>query len=148
MKPHFTIGQLARASGVPTSTVRYYERSRLLQPQDRTLANYRVYGTPALERLRFIRAAQANGFTLEDIRALLDFRDGKTAPCREVQELIEQRLTDLERRIGQLQQVQSVLRSSLQVCRRAERSGRCQVIYNLSVTSSATSSRAARRRRL
>jgi len=148
MKPHFTIGQLARASGVPTSTVRYYERSRLLQPQDRTLANYRVYGEPALERLRFIRAAQANGFTLEDIRSLLDFRDGKTAPCREVQELIEQRLADLERRIGQLQQVQVVLRSSLQVCRRAERSGRCKVIDNLSVTSSAITSQAARRRRL
>lgn len=70
MNMTYTIGQLARAVGVPTSTVRYYERIGLLQPDGRTAGNYRLYGKEALECLRFIRAAQATGFTLEDITHL------------------------------------------------------------------------------
>src|SRR5262249_42122032 len=87
MKTTYTIGQLARATGVPTSTVRYYERMGLLRPSGRTSGNYRVYGEEALERVRFIRAAQATGFTREDITALLNLRDGTTAGCQAVQTL-------------------------------------------------------------
>src|SRR6266849_1946834 len=79
--PRYTIGRLAREAGVPAATVRYHERSRLHRPDGRTDGNYRIYGPEALERLRFIRAAQAIGLALEDITTLLDFRDGRTAPC-------------------------------------------------------------------
>lgn len=127
----YTIGQLARAVGVPTSTVRYYERAKILRPDGRTGGNYRVYGAAALERLRFIRAAQANGFTLEDISVLLSFRDGSTARCKEVQRLIRDRLADLRKRMEQMREVEGVLRSSLTMCRQFERTGRCQVIDNL-----------------
>jgi MerR family mercuric resistance operon transcriptional regulator len=147
MRSGHTIGRLARAAGVPTSTVRFYERSRLLRPDGRTEGNYRVYGPAAIERLRFIRAAQANGFALEDIRALLDLRDGTTAPCREVQTLVERRLADLERRVEQLHHVRTVLRSSLRLCRRAERSGRCEVIDRLRVAASSPAAPDARRPR-
>jgi len=147
MKPCYSIGQLARAAGVPTSTVRYYERARLLRPGSRTEANYRVFDAAALVRLVFIRAAQAIGFTLEDITALLDFREGKTAPCREVQTLIEARLSDLERRAKELNQVRGVLKSSLRMCRQAERSGRCEVIERLKVVSTSAASRNVPRRR-
>ncbi len=135
MEPRYTIGRLARAAGVRASTVRFYERRRLLSPDARTEGNYRVYGPTALERLRFIRAAQANGFSLEDIAALLKFRDGTTAPCPEVQTLIEERLSDLDRRVEELRQVQEILRASLTACRRAERSNRCRVIEGLTVAS-------------
>ena len=136
MERRYTIGGLARGAGVPTSTVRYYERAGLIRPDGRTEGNYRVYGPPALERLRFIRAAQAIGLTLEDITTLLDFRDGRTAPCHEVQILIEERLSELEQRLEQLQHVRSILRSSLRMCRQTERSGRCQVIDRLKVAAS------------
>jgi len=108
--PQFTIGRLARAAGVPTSTVRYYERSRLLHPEGRTDGNYRVYGTTALENLRFIRAAQAIGLTLENTATLLDFRDGRTAPFREVQTLIEERLSEMRKRlrVERLPQIEKV----------------------------------------
>ena len=144
-EPRYTIGQLARAAGVPTSTVRFYERSRLLRPDGRTEGNYRVYGPASFERLRFIRAAQANGFALEDVAALLSLRDGTTAPCREVRTLVEHRLADLERRVGQLRHLRAVLRSSLKLCREAERSDRCQVIDRLRVASSSPPSPGARR---
>ena len=129
----FTIGQLAKEANVPTSTVRYYERVGLLQPDGRSSGNYRVYGPAALKRLRFIRAAQATGFTLDDVTALLSFRDGTTAPCNEVQTLIEERLADTEQRLADLQHVQSVLTSSLKQCRRGARSGRCRVMDDLSL---------------
>ncbi|MBI2932796.1 MAG: MerR family transcriptional regulator [Planctomycetes bacterium] len=141
----YTIGQLARAVGVPTSTLRYYERSKLLRPDGRTGGNYRVYGAAAVERLRFIRAAQANGFTLDDISALLSFRDGATARCKEVQGLIKDRLVDLRKRMEQMREVESVLRSSLKMCLQFERTGRCQVIDKLKRASTSPPGKAARR---
>jgi len=117
LKSPYTIGQLARAAGVPTSTVRYYERIGLLRPSGRTTGNYRVYGEDALERLRFIRAAQAAGFTLEDIATLLGLRDGSTAASQAVQTLIEERLSDVEKRMADARHVQSVLKASLELCR-------------------------------
>src|SRR5262249_32060418 len=127
MAASYTIGQLAQAAPVPTSTLRYYERIGLLQPEGRSGGNYRVYSAAALKRLRFIRAAQATGFTLDDVTVLLNLRDGTTAPCAEVQTLLEERLTDTEQRLTDLRHVQRVLKSSLTLCRRSERSGRCRV---------------------
>jgi DNA-binding transcriptional MerR regulator len=133
----YTIGQLARAAGVPTSTVRYYERVRLLLPNCRSQGNYRLFGEEMVERLRFIRAAQATGFTLEDVTRLLDFREGETVCCKDVQTLIEQRLSDVKKHMNDLRHVQSVLTSYLEKCRRTERRGRCQAIDRLNAASSA-----------
>lgn len=127
-----TIGQLAKAAGVPTSSVRFYERRGLLTPDQRTRGNYRLYGAAALERLRFIRAAQAAGFTLKDIALLLGFRDGDASPCREVQNVIEARLSKVDEEIEHLHHVRDVLGRWLKVCRRAERTGRCGVLEGLS----------------
>lgn len=122
-----TIGELARAAGVPTSTVRYYERERILRPAGRSGSNYRLYTQQDVERLRFIRAAQATGFTLRDVIELL-----RPAPCGEVQGVIERRLEAVASRMRELRHVQRVLRRSLEECRRHESSGRCQVIDALS----------------
>lgn len=146
MEQRYTIGRLARAVGVAASTVRYYEKSRLLRPDGRTEANYRVYGPGALERLKFIRAAQANGFTLEGIAALLDLRDGTTAPCREVRTLIEERLADLETRVEQLRHLRTVLKSSLEICRRTADDATCRVIDTLNVASKGDRPSGGRRR--
>ena len=66
-----TIGELAAEAGVPASTVRYYERAGLLRPSSRSPSNCRLYSEQELERPRFIRAAQATGFTLENVKSLL-----------------------------------------------------------------------------
>ncbi len=121
-----TIGQLARAAGVATSTVRYYEREGLLRPSRRSAANYRLYSPEDLEQLRFIRAAQATGFTLGDVKALL-----RPAPCGRVQELIENRLEEVSRRMAELRHVKRVLESSLRSCRAHAPSGRCKVVEDL-----------------
>jgi MerR family mercuric resistance operon transcriptional regulator len=141
----YTIGELARAGGVPISTVRYYERAGLLSPEGRTGGNYRSYSKRSLARLRFIRSAQVNGFTLDDVRVLLQFQDGALSPCGEVQTLIEARLLDLEERFKQLRDVRAVLRSSLDACHRGESTGRCQVLDNLARGKAAGKGRKARK---
>ncbi len=123
----FTIGELARAAEVPTSTVRYYEREGIVRPAGRSASNYRLYSAEDVERLRFIRAAQATGFTLKDVTELL-----RPAPCGKVQGLIERRLESVTERMRELRHVQRVLRRSLDECLRHERSGRCRVIDDLS----------------
>src|SRR5436305_11002438 len=128
MGPRYTIGQLAKAAGVPSSTVRYYERVGLVDPSGRSEGNYRLYGEDALERLRFIRAAQATGFTLDDVTLMLGHRHASAAPCREVQGLIEDRLLDIKRRMEDLRHVERVLRSALDACREAEVPGHCELI--------------------
>ncbi len=128
----YTIGELAEAAGVPRSTLRYYERSGLMAPTGRTDGNYRYYDTEALERLRFIRAAQAAGFTPKDVSGLLDLRDGSRAPCREVETLIEKRLAEITAKRKELWSLEEVLRASLQLCRATLNKSHCDVIENLS----------------
>jgi DNA-binding transcriptional MerR regulator len=131
MRIAYTIGQLAHAAGVPASTVRYYERIGLLSPEGRTAGNYRLYGAEALARLRFIRAAQGTGFTLEHITALLQLRDSTPSVCQDVQVLIEERLSDLEQRMADLCHVQRVLKAALTKCRETQWSGHCHILETL-----------------
>ncbi len=128
----YKIGQLAREAGVATSTVRYYERRGLLRPQTRSHGNYRVYGDAQLQRLLFVRSAQAVGFTLTDIATLLRFRDGEVAPCQEVQAIITSRLDQVIEQTNNLQHMQGMLQKWLVICKEAECSGRCGVLEGLS----------------
>jgi MerR family mercuric resistance operon transcriptional regulator len=130
VESRLTIGELARAAGVPTSTVRYYEREGILKPRARSYSNYRLYSQEDVHRLRFIRAAQATGFTLQDVTELL-----RPAHCHRVQDLIEARLQTVSARLRELRHVQRVLRASLRACREHEQTGRCQVIDSLSAAS-------------
>lgn len=135
MKKTYTIGEMAKAVDVATSTVRYYERSGLLKPASRTEGNYRVYGCEEIERLRFIRAAQSAGFTLADIKTLILLRAGETAPCKEVQFLIEHRLSELRERLKELRHVEAHLKTALEACKGTEKEGSCEVLDELSTTS-------------
>ncbi len=131
MAQRYTIGELAKGVGVPTSTVRYYERRGLLIPGDRSGSNYRVYDQDAVERLQFIRAAQAAGFTLTDVSALLEFKERDSTPSKEVQALISKRLEKIAEQLRNLKNAQKVLKSWLVVCHEAEPTGRCGVIEGL-----------------
>jgi len=123
-----TIGELAGKVGIPTTTIRYYERAGLLPRPGRTAANYRVYDAAAVERLRFIRAAQAAGLTLADIKALRGYRYGTVSPCREVRGLLENRLATVEASLKDLRHLRKVLRSYVDICRQAERDEPCGVV--------------------
>jgi DNA-binding transcriptional MerR regulator len=123
-----SIGDLAAQAGVPTSTIRYYERCGLVEPTSRSKSNYRLYDQEAVDRLQFIRAAKSAGLTLEDIEALIQFRDGTQAPCNQVRSLIEHRLVTLKEKMKEFRQVQRILQSYLEVCREADEAEPCQVL--------------------
>lgn len=133
-RSEYTIGELAKAADVPTSTIRYYERRGLVQADNRSAGNYRLFGREALERIRFIRAAQATGFTLDDVVTLLELRVAADKSCDDVQVLMEERLADIKKRMLELRHVEQVLNSFLKKCRRSNRSDHCAVIEELNAT--------------
>ena len=134
MAKQFTISQVAKAADLPTTTVRYYERVGLVEPEDRSAGNYRLYSEESLRKLKFIRAAQAIGFTLDDVKALLSTTSSTAASCREVQSLIEDRLAEVGMRLKDLRHVQRVLKSSLEKCQETEQADCCHVIETLRET--------------
>jgi MerR family mercuric resistance operon transcriptional regulator len=135
MREGLTIAELADEASVPSSTIRYYERMGLFAPRGRTGGNYRFYDQSSLERLRFIKAAQAAGFTISDIQTLLAVRDGQRGPCREVRSLIEDRLSILDQKVRDLRHAEDVLRGLLHVCELAEQEGDCPAIEELTESS-------------
>jgi DNA-binding transcriptional MerR regulator len=125
------IGQLAKAADVPTSTIRFYERTGLFRPDGRTGGNYRQYTEQARDRLRFIRSAQATGFSLDDVRDLLGLTDSDEAPCDDVVNLTKKRLGELRERIKELKHVERVLAKSLENCCRGTSPDLCDRIIGL-----------------
>jgi DNA-binding transcriptional MerR regulator len=96
------IGEVTDRAGVPAKTIRFWEDRRLLPPPARTPAGYRDYDPAILERLAFIRHAQAAGLTLGAIGQVLDVRDGGQPPCVHVTGLIARRLAEVETRLAEL----------------------------------------------
>jgi DNA-binding transcriptional MerR regulator len=135
-KRQLTIGQLVHTMQIAASTIRYYERIGLLLPDERSGGNYRLYTDASLRRLRFIRAAQSIGFTLDDIQTLLGAENGAEPSCGEVQALIEQRLTEIETQLNDLQHVRRLLRSSLRKCRANKQPQCCHAIESLKTAAS------------
>lgn len=103
------IGELATATGVPAKTIRYYETIGVLDPPHRTASGYRTYDDNAADRLAFIRAAQASGLTLGEIRSIVALRDRGVTPCAHVLELLTARAADLDRRIAELRRLRGEL---------------------------------------
>jgi DNA-binding transcriptional MerR regulator len=100
------IGELTERSGVPPTALRYYEQTGLLPAPSRTASGYRVYDADVVPRLKFIRAAQAVGLSLADIREILHIRDNGSAPCRHVLSLLERRRAEVTARIRELKQLE------------------------------------------
>lgn len=103
------IGELATAGGVTTKTIRYYEQAGLLLEPPRTSGGYRDYPSQAVIRLAFIRDAQHAGLTLAEIRGILALRDSGQAPCDHVSDLIQQHLTEINRRMAELRSTRTAL---------------------------------------
>lgn len=96
------IGQLADVAGLATQTIRFYEREGLLPAPVREANGYRVYDETTLNRLTFIRTAQAAGLTLGEIRSIVDLRDEGDVPCTHVTSLLSAKLAAVRARRREL----------------------------------------------
>jgi MerR family transcriptional regulator, copper efflux regulator len=104
------IGDLATRAGLSAKAIRFYEQAGLLPQPPRTPGGYRDYPPGAVDRLAFIRHAQAAGFTLADVRGVLAIRDSGHAPCQHVSVLIDEHLAQVERRIAELTRARDALK--------------------------------------
>ena len=124
------IGQLADAAGVHVETIRYYQRMGLVPRPARARGSVRRYDRDAVERLRFIKRAQALGFSLEEVKLLLELAVGEH--CAQTRTLAEQKLALVQDKISDLQRLQAALKKLVRACG-AGGSGRgCPIIKDLS----------------
>lgn len=127
------IGEIAEQAGVTTKTVRYYESLGLLAEPSRTGSGYRTYDTDALERLQFIRDAQATGLSLTEIQSILELKDHGERSCEHTRSLLHRQIHDIDAQIARLAEARRALS---ELAARADRADpaecsdphRCQVI--------------------
>ena len=111
------IGELARASDTNVETIRYYERIGLLPAPPRTAGNYRNYSATHARRLSFTRRARDLGFSIEQIRVLLDLADQKQQPCEAVDVIARTHLAMVKRKLADLTALRRELESLIGQCR-------------------------------
>ncbi len=122
------IGDLARATGTKVVTIRYYEKVGLLPPPDRSTGNYRTYDAKALDRLRFIRRCRDLGFTLDQIRELLELSSDVEHSCAMVDEITAAHLAEVERKIADLQALAKELRRISATCSGGGTISNCRIL--------------------
>ena len=125
MSTRLKIGELASKSGLSRDTIRFYEREALLPEPPRTQAGYRLYSADVVGRLSFIKQAQAIGFSLAEIRDVLDgYHD--ESECRHVASLLSQKIVELDQKVQKIQALRAILSSYLTACTASLADGRAQ----------------------
>jgi len=104
-----TIGDAAAQSGLPAKTIRYYDEIELVSPSSRSEAGYRQYEAAELRKLGFVKRARSFGFSVEDCRQLLNLFENQTRSSREVKNLANKRLEEIEEKIRDLQMLRDEL---------------------------------------
>lgn len=110
------IGELARASGTPIETIRFYEREGLLLTPGRTEGNYRIYTDAHADRLGFIRQCRNLDMTLDEVRVLLRCKDAPQAECGEVNALLDEHIEHVALRIRELRSLEKSLHALRTQC--------------------------------
>jgi MerR family mercuric resistance operon transcriptional regulator len=127
------IGQVAHETGLSIDTVRFYEKQGLLRRSPRSEGGFRLFRLSDIETLKFVRKAQELWFSLNEIRELLILRSDPVPACSHVRELLGQKLSAVEQKIAELQNLERALKRALQKCKRelkttAGHEGCCPVI--------------------
>ena len=126
-----TIGKLAAAGGVGVETIRYYQRRGLMPEPDKPAHGYRRYDATTVKRVRFIKRAQALGFTLEEIGGLLELDEAHA--CAETRELAAHKLGAIETKLADLAAMRKALTALVCQCDAGAMQGNCPIIHALGV---------------
>jgi len=127
-----TIGALAAAAGVNVETIRFYQRRGLLAEPERPPRGVRRYGAGDVARVRFVKAAQRLGFSLDEVAQLLQLDDGTR--CAQAREIAERRLADVRQRLADLRRIEDALAALVARCEGARGRVACPLIASLAQT--------------
>jgi len=127
----WTIGQVAKRSGVGVETVRFYEREGLIRRPPRPDNGYRRYPEEAISRIRFVQRSKALGFSLREIRDLLSLRADAATSCEEVLKRAETKIRDIENKIRSLRKMKGALADLAEACRGKGPTGGCPILEAL-----------------
>ena len=140
------IGELARSTTTPIETIRFYEREGLLPQAARTEGNYRIYSQEHIGRLTFIRHCRSLDMALDEIRALLRFKEAPQDNCAGVNELLDDHIGHVAQRIRELRGLEKQLKLLREQCGEANAAGDCGILKGLSGEMSVTVARVPGRR--
>ncbi len=124
------IGEAARATGVSAKMIRHYESVGLFPQARRTESGYRLYGEKELATLRFIRHSRDLGFSIEQIRTLLDLWQNRRRPSRTVKALAQAHLEEIEQKLRELEAMKATLAHLVHCCAGDDRPD-CPIIETL-----------------
>lgn len=111
-----TRGELSRKTGCNAETIRYYEKIGLMPEPKRSVSGYRQYDARHEQRLGFVMRGRALGFTMEDLKSLLDLIDQHAVSCMEVEKLARAHLQSVRRKISDLKRMENALGSTIRAC--------------------------------
>lgn len=126
--PPLRIGDVSKRAGISVEAIRYYERLGLIRQAARTASGYRKFDPDVVRRLQFIQRAQVLGFSLEEIRELLELRLTPGARNRDVRQRAEAKVAGIEARIAELQRMRAALHDLTAACCGAGTVGECPIL--------------------
>ena len=130
-----TIGRLARAVGVHVETVRYYQRIGLVRKPEKPVQGFRAYSPATVGRITFIKRAQRLGFTLDEVRELLELGDGH---CADVRARAEEKRARVDARVRELQALRATLDDLIRACLAGRDDAHCPIVETLAQTHTQT----------
>ena len=124
------IGIVGKRVGLSVDAIRFYERNALLPPPPRTQGGFRQYSENDVETLNFIGRVQNLGFTLKEVRELLELRQSRLQPCAPVRRCLDEKLADVQQKVSDLQKLEHELRLALRSCNKElrKRSAHCPIL--------------------
>lgn len=126
-----TIGQVAKQTGIGVETIRFYEKSGLLEEPPRTGSGYRQYPAGTVVRIRFIRRAKELGFTLREIKELLNLKLDPATTCEDVRLIAEEKLQKVQAKVWSLQGIEKALEALIGQCSAGGPDGQCPILEAL-----------------
>lgn len=125
-------GEVARQAGVNVETLRFYERRGILPEPPRRASGYREYPPDTVDLIRFIKRAQELGFSLKEIRELLDLRQGSRRATGQVPRLVKAKIAEIDQKIRDLEAMNQALAGLLGACEKKTSRTCCPIIASLS----------------
>jgi len=125
-------GEAAKAIGVGIQTLHFYEQQGLIPPPPRSEGGYRIYTPEVVERVRFIRKAQALGFSLEEVKEIFGLVRKGSSPCGRVQTKLAEKLQEVDRRLEELRgfraELASLVNQAAELSRHEAEAGVCSIV--------------------